>query len=100
MKIACLKYRSGKVRHGDQWHDRMKLIKIQEELLEQHRLQIKAIVGGKHAMEKSRDLIKDGKVTQYVIRLQEYGISLENDEPVVIGRKVLENQDLRGDAFG
>ena len=51
-------------------------------------------------MEKSRDLIKDGKVTQYVIRLQEYGISLENDEPVVIGRKVLENQDLRGDAFG
>jgi len=47
-------------------------------------------------MEKSRDLVKDGKVTQYVIRLQEYGISLENDEPVVIGRKVLD----RGEGFG
>ena len=45
-------------------------------------------------MEKSRDLVKDGKVTQYEIKLQDWGISLENDDPVDIGAKVLENQHL------
>lgn len=28
MKLACLKYRSGKVNHLGQWYERMKLIKI------------------------------------------------------------------------
>jgi hypothetical protein len=30
MKIACIKYRSGKVCHYGVWYDRLKLIKIQQ----------------------------------------------------------------------
>ena len=62
MKIACLKYKSGKVKFRGQNYDRMRLIKVQEDLIEQHCLHIKAIVGGKNAMEKSRDTIRDGNV--------------------------------------
>ena len=47
MKIACLKYRSGLVKHYGQTYDRLKLIKIQEDLVEQHIQQLRAIEGGK-----------------------------------------------------
>ena len=36
-------------------------------------------------------VVKEDEVTKYSIKLQEYGISLEHDDPVIIGQKVLEN---------
>jgi hypothetical protein len=74
MKIACLRYRSGLVSHYGKTYDRMKLIRIQEDLVEQHVLQLKAIEGGKNAMEMSRDIINDGNVKKYSTRLQDFGI--------------------------
>lgn len=95
MKIACLKYRSGLVSHYGKTYDRMRLIKIQEDLVEQHVNQLKAIEGGKNAMEVSRDIINDGNVKKYSTRLQDFGISITiNEDPVEIGRKILEKRDI------
>jgi len=46
-------------------------------------------------MEEARE-VKEDVVTKYAIRLQEYGISLEHDDPVIIGQKVLESSNLAG----
>lgn len=95
MKIACLKYKSAPVSHYGKTYDRMKLIKIQEDLVQQHCLQLRAIEGGKNAMEKSRDILNDGNVKNYDMRLQDYGISFEQGEdPAEIGRKILEKRDV------
>lgn len=59
MKFACLKYSAGSVNHLGTWHERMKLIKIQEDLVEQHSIRIQEIVQAKHRMEASRD-VADG----------------------------------------
>lgn len=68
MKIACLKYTSGSVNHLGTWHERMKLIKIQEDLVEQHSMRIQEIVQAKHRMEESRD-IADGQLSHRQIRI-------------------------------
>jgi len=33
MKVACLKYHSSKVKHYGNFYERMKLIKVQEDLI-------------------------------------------------------------------
>ena len=88
-KIACLKYQSSNVSHYGHTYERLKLIKIQESLIEQHCQQIKAIVGGKAAMEKSRDIHRVGSMHQYKIKMQDFGIHLDKDECYTIGKKVL-----------
>ena len=42
-------------------------------------------------MEEARDTVKEDEVTKYATKLQAYGISLDNDDPVLIGQKVLDN---------
>lgn len=95
MRLACLKYRSGQVRHWGKPHDRMALIKVQSKLVEEHSKQIKAIMAAKTAMEKTRDVhSQEAEVKQYSIRLQDYGglrdsglHSLESDGGVSGGMK-------------
>ena len=42
-------------------------------------------------MEKSRDIVNDGNIPNYSTRLQDFGISIAmNEDPVEIGRKILE----------
>jgi hypothetical protein len=74
MKIACLKYRSGMVTHFGKNYERMKLIKIQEDLVDQHVMQLKAIKVAKLAMEKSRDIANDGNIPRFSTKLQDFGI--------------------------
>ena len=54
-------------------------------------MNIRSIVGGKNAMEKSRDILQDGIVKKHLIRLQDHGIRVGEDDPVEIGRKILES---------
>jgi len=68
MKLACLKYSAGSVNHLGTWHERMKLIKIQEDLVEQHSIRIQEIVQAKHRMEASRD-VADGLLAARAIGL-------------------------------
>ena len=89
-KLACLKYRSGKVSHMGKLYERLRLIKIQDDLIQQHLLNLKQIEGAKKSMEKSRDLISEEKMKKYEIKLQEHGIQL-NEDPVSIGEKMLES---------
>lgn len=51
----------------------MKLIKIQEDLVSQHALQIDTIIDAKLKMEEARDL-SAGFIPTYDIRLQDHGI--------------------------
>lgn len=50
-------------------------------------------------MEEARDTVKEDEVTKYATKLQEYGISLDNDDPVLIGQKVLESSNMGGQAL-
>lgn len=79
MRFACLKYRSGQVRHFSKLYKRMDLIKIQEELVEQHTKQIQAIMASKVAMEQARDAHgKAADVPQYSVRLQDLGVAKDS----------------------
>jgi hypothetical protein len=68
MKLACLKYSAGSVNHLGTWHERMKLIKIQEDLVEHHSIRIQEIVQAKHRMEASRE-VADGLLGTRLIGL-------------------------------
>mmetsp|Transcript_34911 Transcript_34911/g.53587 ORF Transcript_34911/g.53587 Transcript_34911/m.53587 type:complete len:128 (+) Transcript_34911:1463-1846(+) len=43
-------------------------------------------------MEKSRDIARDGTVRSYAVRLQDFGIQIDRDDPVIIAQKILEGQ--------
>lgn len=74
MKLACLKYQSGQVSHMGKPYDRMKLIKVQEDLIEQHSRNIKTILKSKQLMEKGGV----GEVPNFDIRVQDHGVSLRD----------------------
>ena len=101
MRLACLKYRSGQVKHWGKLYDRMKLIQAQASLIDEHSKQIKAIMSSKADMERVRDAAgKEADFKQYSIRLQDYGVlresarpSPESDGPTSGGLK-LNNVDL------
>jgi hypothetical protein len=55
-------------------------------------MQLQSIVGFKDAMEKSKDLIDDSHLKQYLIKLKDHGIKVgEDEDPIIIGKKMLEN---------
>ena len=72
MKLACLKYQSGSVTHYGKQYDRMKLIKVQEDLIDQHARNIKTILKSKQIMETGGV----GEAPNFDIRVQDHGISL------------------------
>ena len=88
-KLACMRWTSGPVRHDGKVYSRMKLIKAQEDSLRQHRLQIGAIVDAQRNYERVRDISRAEVAKRYSIRMQDFGIDIEQDDPVDIGKKVI-----------